>query len=273
MSLRTKIVTTQKYNKLFKSFLDKPYPLILKNKRQTLVYFGCIHTRDQKDGQYKQNKKLFSNFLELTKGKERIVFVENYLPTLETTEMEMVKKHGFSGQNTWLANKQNISVSCPEPEWEWILEFTVKEIKDKTQIATWMFLNTLGRFVKNNSIEKENIKAIEGSLLYINKSLKTENVYDKIRKLLIGKPYKIKLDEDIKNIWKEQLDYQKIKNIQDPFITKTKLNKVGTVINLARDTWIANQILNSLSGGKSVFATFGLNHVLSQKKFFEDYFK
>lgn len=273
VSLKIKIVTTQKYNQLFKSLLEKPYPLILKDTGQTLIYFGHAHTRNPKDGQYKQNKKLFSDFLELAKGKEKIIFVENYLPTLEKTELETIKKHGFSGQNAWLANKKNIPVNCPEPKWEWVLEFTLKEVEDKTLVATWMFLNTLGRFIKNSTVEKENIKEIENSLLYINKSLKTKNIYNKIRKLLIETPYKIKLEKDIKNIWKDSLDYKKIKNIQDPFITKTKINKVGSMINLARDIWITNKILDSLKRGKSVFATFGLNHVLSQKKLFEEYFK
>jgi hypothetical protein len=74
------------------------------------------------------------------------------------------------------------------------------------------------------------------------------------------------------NIISNKFKLKEIKKLQDPFIKFSELNKIGADFNLARDYYISKEILKQLKSGYSVFAVFGVNHVICQEPVLRKWF-
>jgi hypothetical protein len=226
-----------------------PYELIIGYKENYLYYFGEVHTNDINHPQWTKWRKFWTEFLEKTKGKNRIVLVEGNSTDVFPTEEESVTKMGGMGMATFHAAQNNIEISSPEPERDTQLIELEKEYPRELinyfyiarQIAQW------GRMIEPRpDLESYLAKYME----FYGTSL--EKVKSTHRKLF-GK----ELDEG---------ETRFSHDIVDPaFPDKSIINEISRKLSDMRNEHIAKKISEYMHKDVSVFAQFGHTHVVIQE--------
>ncbi len=277
-NLYKKILTLRDYSKIRHT---NPYVIHLKNNKQEIIFFGTKHSWGPKDAKYQRIEKLFKSLIDSHPKRKIVALIENFVPPkfLKTPE-EMIGSFGESGFVYYIARKANIAVICPEPNPAELLEAGALATNDKIGVAAWAFLNAINWMLrKNNPLLKEDIKATQSVLTAINESLKISKGKnpEKLLKILTSKinsevKRKI-LPSSFDNLTRAKLDSEFIKKLQDPFIKQANISDAGMEVNRARDYFIAQAIIKQIKNGKSVFAVFGINHVVCEKNVVLEAFK
>ncbi len=250
-----------------------PYILDLKNRKQELFLYGCKHSRNIRNKQFKQIEGQFNDFLR--RNRNSAIIIEGPRPDILSKE-ELVRKYTEGGFVFYLSHRKGIKVHEIEPSWDQLLGFAIKR-NSKISVASWILLNTLNNRIKAGSkFDKKSVAHIKSLLASINEKLhfsKADHPFEEISIYLNDVAGKVILPKNSMELMGFNLNPQYIFKLQDPFSSKTAVNKVGTDINLGRDYFLSKNILKVLESGKSVFCVLGLNHVFCTKKVFKNFFQ
>lgn len=253
--------------------LKNPYILHIKGKKCSLFLYGCKHSRNIKNKQFSDIEKKFEHFLKANKNVA--IVIEGQKPDL-LPKKDLVKQYGETGFVFYLSQKNNMMVYEIEPTWNQLLKFAAKR-NSKINIASWILLNVLHNKIKTaTKFNEKSILQIKSLMDSLNEKLrfaKSERPFEEISTHLSNVTGKTILPKSMDKLARFNFNPNYIFKLQDPFSSKTVLNKVGTDINLGRDYFLSKNILKVLMGNKSVFGVLGLNHVFCTKKIFEDFFK
>lgn len=229
-----------------------------KKNNQNLIILGVNHSTDPNNKNYKKIKNLFNNFVQ--ENKNIVIALEQGIPVKLMNENKMIKLFKETGFVYYLADKNNLKVKSIEPSTKQILKFTLKQDNKKIDISSWIFLNTL-----LNTETK--IDPLENLLKSLSKNLfNKQNIASSYKKIAknINKTAKqdiLPLDyNDIKRI----KNIKKLKELENPFSLKTKINQAGNHLNWARDYFMAENIIELLTKGYNILTVLGNNHVLAQ---------
>jgi hypothetical protein len=241
---------------LLKDCAKLKYPseciLNLKNGQQELLFFGCQHSFSPSDRKFDRIEKLFKKFCFNKSTKNTAVVLEKFLPPSGNAREESIKKYGETGLVSFLARKKKIKVFCPEPNHRQSFDFMIARGCQKIDIVGWIVLNILNT---KKEITENDAKQIISILEQLKKQLKfkgdiVSQVIKKIN-LVAGKEI---LTFKNNQFYCKKSSFKIIYNLQNPLSDKTVFNRVGVEINLARDYFIAEQILARLK--KKIFLEF-----------------
>ena len=262
------ILTPQEYSQLkYKT----PYILDFKKNNQEMLYIGVEHSRDYNAKQYLEIESLFEKFLKQYPSDTIIIAIENFIPPAQKSKNDSIVSYGESGLLLYLAKKYKLNYFCPEPTQDNIIQYILdKNLFKKEDIALWIFLNTLFNVLKKTPIigEKELLflDSIISSIVQRFESKKTDKYY---WPLFIKRLREITgsdvLPNSANDLRFKQINIKLIEQLQNPFIKETILNDIGSMINYARDRFIADSIIKTIAHGKNIFAVFGVNHVVAQE--------
>ncbi|OGM94663.1 hypothetical protein A2524_02045 [Candidatus Wolfebacteria bacterium RIFOXYD12_FULL_48_21] len=250
-----------------------PFILNLKNKEQELFLYGCKHSKNIRNKQFKDIEKHFNYFLQ--NNRNVAIIIEGHTPNVSSKD-ELVKKYGETGFVFYMSQKNKIKIYEIEPSWDQLLKFATKR-NSEVNVASWILLNNLNSRIKmGNKFDEKTIASIKSLIHSIDEKLhltKMGSAFGIISNNLMNVTGKSVLPENPEQLTDFDLDSRYIFKLQNPFSTRTVLNKVGTDINLGRDYFLSKNILSLLKKNKSVFGVIGLNHVFCTKDIFEDFFK
>lgn len=262
-----------------------PYVIKLFSERQKLYIIGVKHN-DHRDKQIKIIEKLFKDFLK-NGNKNSVSALELKISRKEKlkNKTRAVNKYGEFGLAAFLSQKEGLSYKCIEPEMKEIFDNVKKMGYKKMDIVLWSFFNAITfRWLdkendKNKKMIKKTIIRLD-KLININRIKNKKNLLENIEKNYFN--YFFKRTNEIFG-WKLPQTFdiliniksetrKKIKEAQNPFITKTEINKIGLAVNWNRDILMAKKIIKILDSGKSVFAVCGANHAVAQEPLMKKFF-
>ncbi len=115
------LLTHQQMEETYQKFhIDgKPDPYfyeIAGKDSRILFYIGVQHILDPKNPQNQFIKEKWNEFLERTKGRNRIALNEGGNGVRVTDESSAITQFGEVGLLVWLANQSNVDVYSPEPD-------------------------------------------------------------------------------------------------------------------------------------------------------------
>lgn len=264
-----KIIPLSKYQEPKKNLL-----VLEKNKNgNELIYIGIKHTilPNRKNVEY--IKKKLKKFI-AEKGSENIkIIIEG--PQLEKSkksQKELFKKYRESAILIPIAQKYNIQTRSVEPTPDELILFLKKQKIRKEILGAWLFINYLLSQIKKDTTSENINKKLEEHLIIINRELnidKKKSSADIIyTKLFKNTSLKKILPERYGDIMDKKINRKDLLWIQSPTLDKTDIQKVGSIINKTRDTYIAHGILE-LWKEQHVFVVYGMNHLVCQEKIFK----
>ncbi len=237
---------------------ENKWPYMFKRKYQEnlLYYFGESHKFDPEDEQWEKEKVFWSEFLQNTKGKKKIVFIEGGDWPVEINEKESIEKYGGMGLATHLANKEKIETFCPEPRQKEerieLLKFFTKEEIEYYYIS---------RLIFQWQAQKDKVgfaKYVE-TFLAINKKESDwedfEFTFENIKKI----------HKNIFGVEFNENDFDFFCNIDDPSKDFSIINKVSKKCGQIRDDFIVESIKKYLQNGYSIYLQFGGSHAERQE--------
>jgi hypothetical protein len=252
--LNTKLMTYEKYTKIKHKI---PYFYKIKFGSQLLYYFGESHSFDPKRKQWKQVKKFWNEFLEDTKGKKRIVFLEGGNPPADTTERKSIVKYGGGGLVAYLAKKAGIKTVSAEPN-EKYERSQLEKVFPREVIQYYYFARVVhqwGRYQDNRpDFEK-----------YITRYLSGDKRESGWRGFDFSLPAMKKIHKDLFKTEFDENDFGFFGDVSNPISQKTKVNKVSRTSGDIRDMHIIDIIKKYLKDGFNIFSIYGYTHVVMQE--------
>lgn len=258
-----------------------PYILDFKKDNQELLYIGVEHSRKPKAKHYLQIITLLKAFLKRHPKDSFVLAIESFIPPTQKSKNSSIINYGESGLLIYLAKKYQLNYFCPEPAQNEILKYVFDlNLFKKEDIALWIFLNTLWNILKTSPIlsEKE-ISSLNTLMLYLDKMLNSKKsnpikfYWSRFKNRLNEITGSDSLPDDLESLKKKQINIKTIERLQSPFIQYTVLNDIGSKINYTRDRFITDSLIQKLECGQSVFAVYGVNHVIAQEPALESFFK
>lgn len=250
-----------------------PLILHLKKEGQELFLYGCKHSNNIRNKQFKEIEAKFNYFFR--NNHTPVVIIEGQEPP-ESSKEELIKRYGEAGFLFYLSQNKKLKIYEIEPSWDQLLKFAVKRNR-KIDVASWILLNSLHNKLRTGKrIDEKAAINIKSLLGYVNEKLsltKADNVLELISDNLSHATGKLVLPKLPEQLIDFTFDSKYILKLQSPFLSQTIFNKVGADINLGRDYFLSKNILKLLERGKNVFGVLGLNHVFCTQRVFEEFFK
>lgn len=243
-----------------------PYILKLQNSRQGIFFYGCKHSHNPKNQQFQEIERLLEECIRKYGSEKMVVMIENATPPIEESREQMIKKYGESGLTAYLGNKHHLTSECPEQPTVKLNQFVLEKGFAKNDLMLWIFLNKLWFVSATQPITNEGITNII-DVLKKNGNIRLEDWMPKFQRRVYELINKKLIPEKIEDLMHTKMNREEIKNLQDPFRKGTVLNDIGSLLNHARDRYIANHFLHLLNKRKTVFAVFGWNHVVALEQF------
>lgn len=233
-----------------------PYVFTINKHDQVLHYFGARHSFDPSHSQFLKLKKCWQSFLEQTKNKPRIVLVETRVDEnigRYKSENLVVYDKCESGFIQYLANKEKITVDCPEPSSKLITDLLLNNFAQQevqylyfARIAyQWnqllikpVFEDYISRFLAQD-VRRHNWNGSLGNI-----------------KLIHRKLFNTAFNPRNKNFFY---------NITNPTHTKTIINQVSQRCSILRDVGIVNSIAQYWRMGVNIFVVYGSTHAVMQE--------
>ena len=249
------LLPREKYAEECKKYGRSPFTFEVEKDGQVLYYFGANHSLDPYNHQYPLLKQYWSNFLEVTQGKEKIVLVEIEPRNPTHQDEQSVIKAGSEGDFiTFLANKANVPVACPDIS---KLEFIkMRPDFNKNAFLLHTFLSWIDQHQKLDGFKDK----FENNF---------EEWCERQKKREVWKELKISL-EKVKQIYKEVIgrDFnleENQNNFINPNRTDTKLNELVREYSNERELKIVSEIEGYWKEGKSILAVLGSGHLIIQR--------
>lgn len=235
-----------------------PYVLKLQHREAHLLYFGEAHSNDPHFPQWNEVKKLWAEFLEVTDGTERIVFVEGGLPRLPKgcTESEAIHGDGGAGLGEWLARKAGIPVESPEPPESYERAELEKQFT-RDEIQYYYFARVVLQWQR----------LVEPRMpfdTYIQAFLNADKKYANWEGYDFSLEHMKELHKRFTKIEFDLSDSKVFYDESNPANSKSVGGRVARASTM-RDEYIAAQIVSKMKLGTSVFAIYGGGHVVIQE--------
>ncbi len=220
------------------------------SNNQVLYFFGVSHTNNPKHPQFEQIQKLWTEFLNDSKG-ERIVFVEGRIQKTLSTYEESINQYGEGGGIQWLARQSDIEMLRPEPDDRKQRELLCG-LYDTNDVAYTMIVQSLAgwfRHIRQSTFEEA-----------INKSTERESKFSDIYKFVVDGSWFL---NQHKKIFGEQSleDKQFLDLISDPRRGDTLINNIVSSRTKIRNEFILLEIKKAWESQKSVFIVYGSGHL------------
>ena len=253
------LMTYDEYNN---SKLSAPYSYILQCGDQCLYYFGSRHSYDPMDEQFNTIENFWNEFIDKTKGQERIVLLEGgNRPVFETKE-KSIQEGGEGNFGAYLAKQKDIKTFSPEPPDNFLFSETLKYFS-KEEIVYYYFARMCYQW--NRMIVREDFETFMNK--YLSRDAEDSGWTDfefsinnlaAIHKKMFGTDF----DKNDKDFFKD---------VASPLTEKTTINKVSRFMgSYLRDIYILEQIEKFWKEGKSIFIIYGGTHAIMHEPALRD---
>ena len=234
-----------------------PYLFTLKSGSNFVYYFGEKHSFDPDHPQWSDEKEFWNKFLEDTRDKKRIVFIEGGKRPVEADENQSILKHGGMGLVTYLAHEAQIETFSPEPDEKYERSEMEKEFS-REEIQYYYFARIVHQWSKKQDPKPDFKEYVNG---YLEGDKKESGWVDfdfsleamkKIHSNLFNKLF----DENDTNLFYDAIT---------PVELNTMVNKVSRASSQIRDQYIVQQICDYVSKGYSIYLQYGASHAVMQE--------
>jgi hypothetical protein len=261
-NVKTKLMNWGEYAKLEHSL---PYKFILENRDVSVFYFGERHSFDPNDEQWKEEELFWRDFLEKTKTKKRIVFVEGGIRKIEKTAEMGILEQGGMGYVTYLASLEGIETFSPEPSEKHERDELEKRFS-KEAIQYYYFARMVYQWGKKND-PKPNFTE------YINSFLEADKKESGWTEFNFSLENMLKIHEGLFKSRFSENDTDFFYKISNPVDNFSEINAVSEASSEVRDLFIVSEIERYIKEGYSIFLQYGASHAVVQEAVLRELFK
>lgn len=262
MDISSILLPREKYPEESKKYTGVYSTFEITNNKQILFYFGANHSRDLKNAQYPALKEYWNKFLDITKDRPKIVFMEGGLRSVMKSEEEAILTGSEGNLITLFSHQAGITVKSPDLGPEDLL--TKLPLFSKEEAFLYWFLGWLDNYQKHADPKPDFIQSVEKWF---------ENQRQKDR--WVGVDISLTGMKDLykKVLGKEFDEKQSNNDLVNPNRSETKINKISRAYSDLREINIVSEIKNEWDKGSSVFVVFGRGHLIIQKPALEELLK
>lgn len=256
-----------------------PYILKKNDGCREVIFIGLEHTYKPNNPQL---KKLESYLIYLKKKYSRkfAIITEGGEIKESDTKNKMIKNYGERGLLKFFSQKEDVPLLYCEPNLKEMVSFIKKEKIDRENIILWILFNLISQFVSDSGeISKKDKKIIIKNMAILKKIFeirKTDlDLWQAFRRKLKRINLNDILPDKIDSLDKIKINKKRIVRLQDPFSSKTFINKAGAKVNNTREKLMFLKIIELLEKYKEsgILTVLGANHVVAQKPAIDFYFK
>jgi len=249
------ILSYNEYAEIEKSGFSTPYIVELRNDGQHLLFYGSEHTNNPEHPQFNDVEERWNRFI--SNVIQPVALVEGHFDEVSKSDTKDKTKAIVDGGEAqfvvYLARKDNVEVTSPEPDRAWEANQLANEF-GRDNVAFYYFVRQIGwwnRFTKKPDVQVEAAKML--ALMKITYSwddvvFSTERMME-IHQVLFDKPLS----------WD---DTQWVYDITTPTPQDHVTNKLARRSGELRDEYILKQIVDYWQSGKSPFIVFGSAHAI-----------
>ena len=250
------LMTYEEYLELYPTW---PHIFKIQSGEQWLYYFGEAHSYDPTHPQWVEFRALWIEFLEVTKDKKRMVFVEGGLRNLskDLSADDAIKDSGGMGLSEHLAHKEGIEVQSPEPPED--AERTILEKQfTRDQIQYYYFARVVDQWHRT---AEPRLPFAEYMQPYLDADKRRSGwpEYD------FSLEHMKKIHTDLFSTPFDESDVEMFSKLSDPIRRVTVVNNVAGASSEYRDTYIVDQIVQKMKEGYSLFVHYGGSHGVMQE--------
>lgn len=245
----------EEYNK---TWHETPYVFSLNSNGQFLFYFGCDHTQNPNDKQFKEIKIFWHEFLSKTNKQSCIVFIESsQLPAITGNENEIIKKFGERGFIVWLAEKEKIPFYYPELQINEEAEMLSKKFPKKL-IIYFYFIRSVNSWIRNKQsgdfqkILRQAASACQQRISWQDVSYSVEDLQ--------------KVHEEIFKAPLSLANRETIERASAPIYHDSIINDIARESSYIRNITVLEKIEKFWKIGKNLFILYGASHAVMQEK-------
>ncbi len=232
-----------------------PYVYSLERDGQSIDYFGAAHSCDPEHPQMKELKKAWENFLEKSRDRKRIVFVEGSLRESKATEEQSIlEAGGEGGLISFLAHQRGVDLYCPEPTSMDEVAELLKQFS-KEQIAYYYFARVVNQWHRTFKAGVPFLKYIEGHLRQDAKELQWADFdfsLDHMKKI-----HRQIFEKDF-----DEMDAELFYDSSNPTRRSNPISEVARASSDIRNGHILDKIEEYWNEGYSIFIVYGSGHAV-----------
>ncbi len=247
------LLPREKYAEVAQKYGEASIMFEIENDKQSLFYFGANHSLNPDNPQYQALREYWDRFLDTTKGKDRIVLIESGLRKVRENEETAIMAGSEGSLITLFAYRENISVASPDIGDSDLMDLLPN--LNKEEFLLYLFLVQLNHsqrisprppFEKDFQFWCENTKQRK---LWQDTDISLP-ILKELYKKILGKEF----DED-----------DDTNHLINPNRNETPINKFARARSDLRDLNIASEIERYWKEGKSIFAVFGMGHLIIEE--------
>jgi hypothetical protein len=250
------------YEEYEKTRWEFPYVFTVNKDNKSLYYFGEVHSYDPKDDQWARLKDFWNEFLEKTKGGQRMVFTEGGVRPVENTEEEAIVKWGGMGLVTFLAAQENIKVFSPEPDEAYERSELEKEFP-RDAIQYYYFARMVLQWGRHQDPKPEFTEYLSKHLIQDQRESGWSDFDFSLENM-------IQIHKDLFSKDFDQNDKSFFRKVATPVHLETVINKVSRKSGEIRDEYIVSQIAEYMENSYSLFVQYKNSHAVVQRRYLEE---
>lgn len=230
----------------------QPYILSYKTKKQQLTFFGAKHSADPDDMQWPHLQQLWGQFLASSNNK-KWAFCEGSVRTWvkQMTKRQAIIDQADPGLICWLAAKNDIAISSPEPDEKAEVDYIVSQGFSYEQIIVYYFARQMLQWLRHDYAVSTDWHAYISKTLKRYKSMHGWGELDlNIDKVIGIYEHQTKLKFSIT----QRKDFY---TLSDPYT-----NPVSSASSCYRDLSLYQAIDEKWQTGHDVFIVFGSGHAI-----------
>ena len=229
---------------------QQPYILEYEAEGQKLIFFGSIHTADPEHMQTSLLDRKWHEFINFDGPHKHVLSEGNLRPVEGKNKIQAIKSDAESGHICWLAAKDNVPITSPEPSRENEINYLRNNGFSHEEIITYYFARQMLQWISYDHINEPNWKEYAKNIeLYA-------SVHDwgsmNLSLSSVLKTYKEQTGRDF-----SKDDREGLYKLSDP-----SQSPVSAASGRYRDEALYNVIKNKWQEGHSLFVVYGSGHAI-----------
>ena len=255
-------MTMMTYEEYSQTIHRPPYFFKIAKSGQLIYYCGERHTNDPKHPEWVQIKKFWDEFVQETKNKHRLVFIEGGKPPIKETADSAILKFGGPGFISFLAHEHSVNIESPEIQLVDLIEKLQLQFTHE-QIVYYFFATDVAQWNRYIDPKPDFDAWMQSRLDSDKKKLQWDDIDFSVQgmKTIHEQLFQIPFDKNDELFFRKNVNPVKVQGV---------INQVSQAAGRIRDEYVVTKTVEYFKQGYSIYIQFGMTHAVMQEPYLKE---